>query len=87
MDHTKIVNRYAVYSEYRYYSPIKDADMVRLSMADAHNREFYMAIPESGGKRYRERRDEALGHIMTAIESGLQPGQVRVRDGDLRATD
>lgn len=72
----------SIYSEFRYYSPISDRDMVRLSMTDKHNREFYMAIPENEGKRYRERRDEALMHIQTAIEAGLQPGQVRVRHAD-----
>lgn len=53
--------------------------MIRLSMADAHSREFWMAIPELEGKAYRARRDAALEHISMAIEQGLQPGRVHVR--------
>lgn len=68
-----------VYSEYRYYSPLHDADMVRLSMTDMHSQEFWTAIPETNGTRYLERRDDALAAIQQAIELGEPPGEVRVR--------
>ena len=52
--------------------------MVRLSMVDKHNREFFMTIPERGAKKFRERRDEAIDAIQEAISLGLQPGQVHL---------
>lgn len=67
------------FSEFRYFSVTADCEMVRLSMTDAHNREFWNAIPASDGKNYRARRDACLETLAEAIDMGLQPGRVRVR--------
>lgn len=66
------------YHEFRSYSPLHDCVMVRISVFDARDAEFFMLIPESAPKRYRERRDRALQDIDYAIEHGLEPGEVRV---------
>lgn len=50
--------------------------MIRLSMVDDRNGEFFMFIPAEDGRRYRERRDEALETIQTAINAKLDPGEV-----------
>lgn len=67
------------YTEFRYYSPIQDGEMVRLSMANKNLQEFYMVLPVEAGKAYRQRRDDALSAISEAIETGLKPGRVMVR--------
>ena len=68
------------FSEFRFYSPLTDQEMIRVSMSNERSNgfygEFFTIIPASDGRRYRERRDEALNLIMTAIESGLEPGEV-----------
>lgn len=68
------------YSEFQFYSPVLDDNLVRLSMADDHGREFYVVLRE--GKAYRERRRAALEDIGEAIEAGLQPGRVLVSSPD-----
>lgn len=69
----------SVYSAYEFYSPMLDCQMVRLSMCDAHFKEFWMAIPgPDAQKKYRERRAAALDAISQAISLGLQPGEVRI---------
>ena len=65
------------YREYRSYSPTYDTEVVRLSMVDEHNAEFF-AIIEDGGQGYIERRDAALQSIMSAMRSGREPGEVTV---------
>lgn len=50
--------------------------MIRLSMVDERNGEFFLFIPALDGKAYRERREKALETIQTAIEAGLDPGEV-----------
>ena len=64
------------FSEFRFYSPILDAEAIRISMVNARNAEFFMIIKADDGRRYREKRDEALSMIEEAIEAGLEPGQV-----------
>lgn len=64
------------YSEFRFWSPILDADAVRLSMSGTKGGEFFVIIRADDGKKYRERRDRALGLIQQAIDEGLEPGEV-----------
>lgn len=68
----------SLYSEYRFWSPLTDQEMVRISMTGTHNAEYYAFIPAYSGKRYRERREEALDMIETAIVQKLEPGEVRL---------
>lgn len=66
------------YSEFRHYSPLIDAEAVRISCWDSRGGEFWMLIPAADGRRYRERRNEALDAIAIAIADKLEPGQVQV---------
>jgi hypothetical protein len=68
------------YHEFRSYSPIHDCEVVRLSVFDAHGREFFMTLPASAPRRYRERRTKALEAIDYAIEQKMEPGEVRVSE-------
>lgn len=45
-------------------------------MAGPRGGEFFVIIKADDGRRYREKRDEALSMIKEAIEAGLEPGQV-----------
>lgn len=65
------------FSEYRFYSPTVDAEVVRISMSDAQGGEYFMIIKAADGRRYRERRDEVIELIQQAIAQKLQPGEVR----------
>jgi len=52
---------------------------VRLSVADDHGREFFMLVPRpTGGRAWRDERDEMLQAIEAAIERGDEPGEVKV---------
>lgn len=64
------------YHEYRSYSPLHDAEMVRLSVFDARGAEYFMML--AAGRKYRDRRLQALDDIDYAIQRGMQPGEVRV---------
>lgn len=66
------------YVELRNYSALHDAEMVRLSMADGHGREFFMMLRFDEGRRWRDRRRKALDDIQAAIDLGCEPGEVRV---------
>jgi len=69
------------YSEWKFWSVILGAKAVRLSVADALNREYFVIwpyAPADDRRPWRERRTEALEIIAEAIEMGLQPGEVRV---------
>jgi hypothetical protein len=66
------------FTEFRRYSAIHDCEMVRLSVGDRHGREFFMMLPAAEGKRWRERRNQALDDIQAAIDQGCEPGEVRV---------
>ncbi|HEX5321490.1 MAG TPA: hypothetical protein VFW46_20200 [Stellaceae bacterium] len=65
------------YSSMRFYSPVLDAEALRLSMADERNSEFYAVIPARGGKEERELKQAALERIEDAILRGDVPGEVR----------
>ena len=65
-----------LFSEFQYYSLLHDREMIRISMVNERNGEFFTYIPADDGRRYRERRDQALGTIQSAIEAGLDPGEV-----------
>lgn len=67
------------YTEYRAYSPLHDAEVVRLSMYDARGGEFFALVPADAQKKWRERRDEALDTIMDAMDAGQFPGEVEIK--------
>lgn len=62
------------------YSTLTDCEMVRISATDKHHREFYALVPRDQGRRWRERRDEALENIEAAISQGCEPGEVRISE-------
>lgn len=65
------------YSEFRFFSPVMDCDAIRISMQGKQpGTEFFRIIRVEDGRRYRERRDEALHLIQLAIDAGLEPGEV-----------
>jgi len=66
------------FSEFSFYSPIKDCECVRLSVFDSHGQEFFMILERPEGKLWREERNRALDDIALAIKSGCRPGEVRV---------
>lgn len=66
------------YREFRFYDGMQDRDAVRLSVGDGQTGEFYMILPRERGRRWRERRDEALGYIEQAMQEGCEPGEVVV---------
>lgn len=67
------------YRQYRFYSPTLDAEAVRLSMADGAGREYYMIVAaDEAGRRWRERRDEALAAIDDAIARTDEAGEVQL---------
>lgn len=68
----------ASYSEYRFWSPILDAEAVRLSLFDCRGGEFWMILSALDGKSYRQRRTEALEYMAEAVHLGLAPGEVLV---------
>lgn len=70
----------SAYTEFRHYSPLHDAVLVRVSMADEAGAEFFALIEDGAGKSYRQRRERALEAIGAAMSQGLAPGQVRYRE-------
>ena len=69
-----------LYRTFEGYSAIHDCVMVRVSVADQHGDEFYQMVPRDEGRRWRQRLNEALENIETAIAQGCQPGEVRARE-------
>lgn len=69
----------STYTEYRAYSPIIDAEQVRLSMYDDRGGEFFALVPAAGAKKWRERKDAALDAIMDAMDAGALPGEVEIK--------
>lgn len=61
----------------RFWSPTLGSDAARVSMFDAHGREFYMIVPDEGGQAWRDRRDTCVEALATAIDMNLDPGEVR----------
>ena len=64
------------YVEFRMWSPALGCDAVRLSMANDRGDEYYMVVPYEHGKVWRERKHRLLDLIDSAIEQGLEPGEV-----------
>jgi len=67
----------SIYSEFRYYCPVEDCEMARLSISDEKGGEYYMIVKDEGGKKYREARDLALDSIELAMRNGEFPGLVQ----------
>lgn len=65
------------YTEFTQWSVIHDSMIARVSMTDNHGREFFAILPDYGERGYKERKAEALDALAYAIESGMQPGEVR----------
>jgi len=53
-----------------------DCEAVRVSMWSPLGSEYFAILPRDHGKKYRERRAQALELIETAIERGHEPGEV-----------
>lgn len=66
------------YRELRFYDGANDRQAVRLSVSDGRTGEFFMILPRESGRRWRERRSAALDAISEAIETGCEPGEVRI---------
>lgn len=67
-----------VYSEFSFYSPMLDSDCIRISVSDGRTGEFFSIIPNPGyGKSLLKARDAALAKIESAMDSGLEPGEVK----------
>ena len=67
------------YNEFKFWSPLLGADAARLSMADEAGSEYWMIVPNNGGKAYRDKKLSALDAISTAIQIGLEPGRVTIQ--------
>jgi hypothetical protein len=66
------------YRAFRFFSPQLDAEAVRLSMADEAGQEYYIIVAaDEAGRRWRERREEALAAIDAAIARKDEAGEVR----------
>jgi hypothetical protein len=65
------------YQEFRFYSPVHDSEMVRVSMFNGEGHEFFVTIDGTYGKSYRKRLEDAVIDIEQAIVSGREPGEVR----------
>ena len=53
-------------------------EVARISMTDDRGGEFFVHISaETRGRAFRDEKDRAIEAIMTAIEAGLEPGEVR----------
>src|SRR5258708_3153852 len=67
------------YNEYRYYSPILDAEAARLSIVNRHGDEYFAVVPcGDEGKVWRERREGVLSKVYAAMLSGHAPGEVMI---------
>ena len=67
-----------VYSEFSFYSPLLDSDCFRISVSDGRTGEFFSIIPNPGyGRSLLKAREAALMKIESAIDSGLEPGEVK----------
>jgi len=64
------------YSEFSYYSPIRDRYESRISVPDQNGREYWHVVATDGAG-YRDRRRAAIELCVHAIELGLSPGEVR----------
>lgn len=53
-------------SEYHFYSFLHDAEVVRVSVWDAHGDEYWAIVPD--GRDYAEKRAIAVDALVEAIE-------------------
>jgi hypothetical protein len=67
------------YSEYHYYSPLTDTDMVRVSMFNERGHEFFVTMEVTYGKASRKKRADAIDALQQAIYAGKPPGEVRIK--------
>lgn len=65
-------------SEYRYWSPILGMEALRLSYFNKHGREYFCIVPAEDGKALRELRQKAAERFYDAVESGQDPGEVKL---------
>lgn len=69
-----------IYSEFNFYSPILDSDALRISSSDSQGGEFFVIVAKPAtGRSVRELREKSLRAIESAIESGLDPGEVHLK--------
>lgn len=66
-----------IFSEWAFYCPFRDQNVVRVSVPDRHGSEFWMIV-EQDGKGYRDRRKKAIDCCLEAMEAGCSPGEVRI---------
>lgn len=66
------------YSEFRFYSPLHDCEMCRVSMSDDRGAEFFAMVPSAEGKGWRATREKTLDAIEDAIAARKEPGEVHV---------
>lgn len=67
------------YSEFAFYSPILDANCLRISVSDGKTGEFFAIVPKPElGKSLSKVREAALNMIESYIDAGYLPGEVKV---------
>lgn len=68
----------SAFLELRYWSPSRDTEVARLSMAGSHGEEYWVEIAvDAPGRVYREARDRALDAIEDAIARKAPAGEVK----------
>ena len=69
------MSRYVIH---RYYSIVHGCKVARVSVADAHGREYFATVPLSHLRsvRYRDRLDAVLDDVQAAIDDSRGPGEV-----------
>lgn len=65
------------YQEFRAYSPTYGCEVSRFSMFDKNGAEFFIMLPTSAGKKWRETRTKAVEAIADAISRGDEPGEIK----------
>lgn len=69
----------SAFHELRAYSPLYDAEVVRLSLFDKSGGEFFALVPNPNRKGWRDRRNLILDSIDDAMMRGDPPGEVEVK--------
>lgn len=64
-------------SEYRYWSPILGMEALRLSYFNK-GREYFCIVPAEDGRSLRELRQKAAERFYDAVQSGHEPGEVKL---------
>lgn len=65
-------------SEYRYWSPILGTEALRLSYYNNRGHEYYCIVSAEDGKSLRELRQRAAERFYDAVQSGQDPGEVKL---------